>query len=222
MKNKHSKNCHYDNDSCMKYAHMQLGENSYAIIDAAEVSFMDELLERGANPDKDDIPLDEDSLYDVPFKIVYGGILYNHRMVDEERTIQLVNDMVNYSFVHIEADQATECRYMAIKLYPVLKTSSNFIPFAAVMKLPFSLNDNPCSITLTPLISPRAKENEQEKEWCMWEYMVNRPFILACRKEVAISGLADDFSNLESFIDVAGMMDAYRVADLVDVPDEKL
>lgn len=213
MNSGHSPSCRYKDTDCLKYALMQITEKFFALIDADEFAFCDELLELARKGEA--ITFDYDAQEDVPFKIVYGGILINTNIFDEEQAVKTVNEMVNYSYAYITREKATVCGYCAIRLYPEMKHSDNFIPFAACMNLPFGLNDRSSAITLTPLIcSPKKKG----KDTSAWEFMINRPFVLACRKEAQINGLTQE--NFEQMIDAELLREAYWSADLVDDVEE--
>lgn len=195
-------------EPCMKYAFMQLKDDFFALIDAEEYTFFDELLERGKSKETD-IAIDEDSIDNTAYKLVYGGVLINTHLMDVETAIKTIDKMLNYAFLYIEKEKATVCTYCAIEMFPTISKAENWIPFVALMKLPVSLQNQSCSITLTPAIS------EKEHEKCLWEYMVNRPFLLACRYEAVIEELTEE--NYKDYVDLDYMIEAYNKADLVEI-----
>jgi len=191
----------------MQYALMKLSDHFMALMDANELSFFDDLLERGQKEDTD-LQINESLIESEPYKIVYGALLVNCELMETEEAMNIAREMANYGFIYIKKEDAILSQYCTIEFFPELRKCNNLIPFAACMKLPLSLENKDFSITLTPVIG----------EKCIWEYMVNRPFLLACRGESVVKDLSYD--NFGEHINISTMLEAYNVADIVTNVDE--
>lgn len=196
-------------EKAMKYAYIDLTENHRALIDAEEMSFFDALLEKAKN--NPDIEIDEQSEENVSYKLVYGGLLVNERLTSTEEAIQTAMEMAGFHFAHITENAATLCRYKEIMFFENKKASEMGIPFAAIMKIPLDLNNSNCSVTLTPLFQGHNN---------MWEQMVNRPFLLACRLEEYITERENE--DFVSLINTELLQEAFDRAFIVEgVEDEE-
>lgn len=211
MNNNRYDRCKCEKDLLMQYAFMEIGE-IMAIVEAEEYSIFDELVEKAKSGK--DLPVDETTVNSTNYKIVYGSIIFRSECFTEKETIKIIQDMTNYNFIYIQENKATVCEYCDIKLYPQAeyRNSDTMIPFVALMKLPFSLNERSNSITLTPIIG------EKGKELTIFEYMINRPFILACRKEFIAENLTKE--NYEQYIDMKTLKKAYDLSDIITDMDE--
>lgn len=205
--NNHTENCSYC-DAAMKYAYMQLTEEAFALMDAEEMCFFDEILEKAKN--KADIAIDETSKEQVSYKLVYGGLLVNEKTIEKEEAVKIAKEMEGFSFAHIKGDVATICQYKEIMFFEKYGTNKMGIPFVAIMKLPEGLNERNCSITLTPLFE--GHDN-------MWEHMVNRPFLLACRLEEDFSGRENE--KLETLVNKEKLDEAFAKAFIVEGVEEE-
>lgn len=204
--NNHIGNCPYCG-TAMKYAYMELTDDFTALIDAEEMCFFDALLEKAK--ENIDIEIDETSEENASYKLVYGGMLVNEKITNVEEAAKLAKEMAGFAFAHIAEDVATICNYKEIVFFSNTKLDEMGIPFAAIMKLPFELNDKNCSITLTPLLE--GHDN-------MWEHMVNRPFLLACRLEEDIKGKK---KNLKTLVNTVKLQEAFSRAFIVEGVEEE-
>lgn len=213
MCNEHSKHCRHNDDDCIKYAFMEIAENKMILIDAEELAFLDDMLELAKKGE--DVPVDDTTIDSTKPKLVYGAVLVDaNKSEDTSEILDIVKQMEGYGFFHIAIEKATLCKYSKIKLFPELAVDSTFIPFAAVMQIPFSLENQVCAYTLTPLAKPK------DGDWCILDFLLNRPFLLACREEVIIDDLTPE--NFETYINKEDLMSAYHNADLVDETEEEL
>jgi len=194
--------------AALKYAYMKLTEDFTALIDAEEMCFFDALLEKAK--ENIDIEIDETSEENASYKLVYGGMLVNETTTPIEEAVVIAHDMVGFTFAHITEDMAITCKYKEIMFFTNNKPNQMGIPFVAIMKLPEELNDRNRSVTLTPMFSNH--EN-------MWEHMVNRPFLLACRLEEDITGRENEC--LESLINTDTLNEAFARAFIVEGVEEE-
>jgi len=200
-------NCTYC-DAAMKYAYMQLTENFFALMDAEEMCFFDALFEKAKN--KTETEFDETLEENVSYKLVYGGLLVNEKIMTKEEAIKVVKEMTGFSFAQIKEDTAITCQYKEIMLLENNEVDNMGIPFAAIMKLPEELNERNCSITLTPLFEHHDN---------MWERIVNRPFLLACRLEEDI--IKTETETLSTLIDKEKLNEAFARAFIVEGVEEE-
>lgn len=205
--NNHTETCPFC-DAAMKYAYMQLTEEYFALMDAEEMCFFDKLLEKAKSEEA--IEIDETSEEQVLYKLVYGGLLVNKKIMEKEEVLKIVKEMAGFPFAHIQEDHATICQYKEIMFYENHGANCMGIPFAAIMKLSEGLNDRNRSVTLTPLFEDHNN---------MWEQMVNRPFLLACRLEENITGRENE--KLETLVHKEKLHEAFARAFIVEGVEEE-
>lgn len=94
--------------------------------------------------------------------------------------------------------------YNDIQLFPELAydPDGSYIPFAALMKTKYQLQDMEYSITMFPLNAAMT----------VFESMMNRPFLLACRESRAVEGITEE--NWKEYLDMKLLENAYLEADL--------
>ena len=131
-----------------------------------------------------------------------GGVMYREDIDSGEVESYLES---NIGCALIDLDGESDCdliasQYEAIKLYKN-HAKGNWMPFVALMRTHHTLNDAEYSITMFPYTGNYV-----------WECMVNKVLLLACRKTVAIDGLNP--LNWEQYIDEELLMRTFSVADL--------
>lgn len=199
-KNIHSHDCRYKDDDMLLYAYLEI-HNQWCLLSANEVSVFDEYLEYAHNDDKN-INIDFDCNDKSPYQLVYGGVMYREDIDSGEVESYLES---NIGCALIDLDGESDCdliasQYEAIKLYKN-HAKGNWMPFVALMRTHHTLNDAEYSITMFPYTGNYV-----------WECMVNKVLLLACRKTVAIDGLNP--LNWEQYIDEELLMRTFSVADL--------
>lgn len=199
-KNIHSHDCRYKDDDMLLYAYLEI-HNQRCLLSTNEVSVFDEYLKYAHNDDKN-INIDFDRNDKSPYQLVYGGVMYREDIDSGEVESYLES---NIGCALIDLDGESDCdliasQYEAIKLYKN-HAKGNWMPFVALMRTHHTLNDAEYSITMFPYTGNYV-----------WECMVNKVLLLACRKTVAIDGLNP--LNWEQYIDEELLMRTFSVADL--------
>lgn len=205
----HSENCRYKDDDKLAYAYFAITDETRILIAASEIALFDEYLEYAKADDKN-IIIDHEQPDHEPFQIMYGGIMFDEEKVSVEKVMELANELKGYSLYDLEAEgKVNVSGYTDIVFYPEDANSKNFIPFAAFIQTPHRLIDTEAPKTLFPAFANYR---------FVWEKMVNRPFLFACRE----SFLADDCTveNWKEKIDKDRLMAAYNIADLVIYEDD--
>lgn len=199
-KNTHSHNCRYKDDDMLLYAYLEICDKR-CLLSANEISVFDDYLEYAHNDDKN-INIDFDRNDKSPYQLVYGGVMFPGNIDSGEIESYLEN---NKGCALIDLDSESNgnliaSQYEAIKLYKN-HDKGNWMPFVALMRTHHILDDAEYSVTMFPYTGKYV-----------WECMVNKILLLACRKTVAIDGL--DLLNWEQYIDEELLMRIFSVADL--------
>lgn len=196
----HSEDCYYKDEDALLYALMQVAEDKYILISANEVSVFDDYLEAAKDNDRG-IDIDLDTCDKEPYQLVYGSLLFHD--IDREKLIEYVNGLKNYALIDLDVEEfgkLTASAYADICLFEECGKRRGSIPFVALMQT--LCKENVCtSTTMFPCCNR-----------LVWENMVNRSFLLACRKFVKIDGLTLD--NWKSHIDMDVLDKAYQNAEL--------
>lgn len=196
--NGHSNGCRYQADDKLLYAKIEIDHKMY-LISAEEISLFDQYLEKAKNKDKD-VNIDLFQSDNLPFQIVYGGMMYNEGFT-LERIFELAEEMRGYAFLDLEEDKVNVSGYQNIVFYPEEAESENYIPFAALIQMPHRLENMGYSVTLFPYLGGNL----------ILESMMNRPFLLACRESFFIEG---DGESWKRNINKEKLMEVYQCADL--------
>ena len=202
MDNKHSIRCRYNNDSLMLYAYLELKEGVFSLISANEMARFEEFLEL-AHKEDESISIDMESNDTIPYKLVYGGLMIKKDITYEFAEASLKNSAGGaWIDVDSETNGNIKCSaYDAIKLYPEKAENEKWIPFVCLMKTHHVLHNEEVSVTMFPYTGG-----------LVWELIVNKPFLLACRETVEIEELNTD--NWEKYISEELLTKVYKVADL--------
>jgi hypothetical protein len=199
-KNIHSHDCRYKDDDMLLYAYLEI-HNQWCLLSANEVSVFDEYLEYAHNDDKN-INIDFDRNDKSPYQLVYGGVMYRED-IDSGKVESYLESNIGCALIDLDGESDCDLiasQYEAIKLYKN-HAKGNWMPFVALMRTHHTLNDAEYSITMFPYTGNYV-----------WECMVNKVLLLACRKTVAIDGLNP--LNWEQYIDEELLMRTFSVADL--------
>jgi len=205
----HSENCRYKDDDKLAYGYLAITDETMILIAASEIALFDEYLKYAKAEDKD-IVINHEQPDHEPFQIMYGGIMFDDEKVSVEEVMDLATKLKGYSLYDLEAEgKVNVSGYTDIAFYPEDAISKNFIPFAAFIQTQHRLNNTESPTTLFPALANYR---------FVWEKMVNRPFLFACRE----SFLADDCTveNWKEKIDKDRLMAAYNIADLVIYEDD--
>lgn len=202
----HSKICRHNEEDLLLYAYVNLIENKMFLISANEMAVFDNYLEFAKNNDKD-IYIDCKSNDNAPYQLVYGGMMY-HEKLDFETIQQCIMENKGNAMIDLDGEmgKVIASTYDDIRLYPD-KEENNFVPFVALMKTHHKLHDEETSVSMFPYTGG-----------IVWEDMVNKKFLFACRESVSIDNLSLD--NWETFINEELLMNAFAVADLL-IPKEE-
>lgn len=207
--------CPYHDDVKMTYALVSIS-NKRILISAGEDGLNDIYWEAAINDDKD-IEIDCDSCENEAYQLVYGALMFHD--IDKNDAMKAAESCKNAAMISIDGRQPshefgklTASVYDDICFYPELADELDHvtIPFVALMKT-LCLEKDYASTTLFP-----CYQNLK-----VWESMVNRDFLLSCRKFVKVEGLSID--NWKDHIDVESVYVAYRLAPIYtgsDIDDE--
>ena len=199
MKDSHI--CRYRDTDKLQYVLMEIMEGKEMLIAAEEFPLFDRYLDYANNEDKE-VVIDFNQPDREPYKLVYGGMLLNVG-VTYEKALEISSRLAGYALYDLEETRVNVSGYEAIEFYPEDALSENYIPFVALMKTCHKLQDMSRSITMFPAM----------EEYRVWEAMVNRPFVLACREAVLVEGVSVD--NWKRHIDRGKLMEVYQKADLI-------
>ncbi len=197
----HNKNCYYKDTDAMLYCLMQITENKEILIAASEILLFDTYLNLAKQYDKG-ICIDMDTCDSEAYQIVYGGLMYT----DDKEWSEIkkyAENLKGYALIDLSENpqNIVASVYDDIIFYPDKAKMGRFVPFAALMKTKFRYA-NESSITLFPCC-----------DRLVWENLVNRPFLLACRKFIQCpEGIT--VKNWKEYININEMQKAYNVADL--------
>jgi hypothetical protein len=179
------------------------------LISANECDLFYRYLEKAQNKDET-VNIDYEESENLPYQIIYGGLMFDIEKENLKDIVELTSKMKNVAFLTLEEHKASVSAYADIVLYLSEALSENFIPFAALMKTPYRLENMDHSVTMFSALEGHY----------VWESMANRPFLLACRKSILVHGLS--IENWKQHISFNEMIDAYKVADLFIDSDELL
>lgn len=196
----HSDGCRYNDDDTLMYAFMDIGKERMILISAYEYPYFDTYLEFAKNEDKD-VEIDYEQSDDLPYQIIYGGMMLGDK-VALAQAIEMAHDMNHCAFLDIEEEKVNVSGYQEIVFFQEDALQEYYIPFAALMQTPHTFENRKTSITLFPALANHF----------IWESMVNRPFVLACRESSPYYG---DVENWQDAISKDQLMKAYEVADKV-------
>lgn len=194
------------NDPAMLYALMEVTKERYVLISAQELAQFDEYLKAAHNNDQD-ITVDLESSDHEPFQLVYGALIY--RDISNEDLKKNIEDLKGCAMIDLNGNdfgQLIASSYTDICLFGEENKDNGSIPFVALMQTKNKEHDH-ISITMFPYYG-----------MMIWESMINRPFLLACRKFVKIDGLT--LSNWRHYIDKKILDEAYQNATFYTGPRE--
>lgn len=200
MENMHSKDCCYRDVAAVSYALMELPGYKEILISANEVSKFDEYLKLAHDDDKD-IFIDFETCDHEPYQLVYGALKFHG--IDKEHIIDYVYDSKERALIDLDGvdmKNLVASSYADICLFTDRMTRPESIPFVALMQTMCEEKDG-TSVTMFPCC-----------DMTVWENMVNRSFLLACRKFVSIDNLT--LENWKEHVDMNVLDDAYRLSGI--------
>lgn len=208
MKNKkcctHSKSCRYNEEDLLLYAALKFKNGGSFIISANESALYDRYLDYAHNKDEA-VTIDEESYEKQPLQLVYGGIMFPYKEININKIQSYLEKNKEVGFIDLDSEKdghVTASLFYDIKLFPDNEAATDgFVPFVALMKTHHTLHDEESSITMFPYCGR-----------LMWEDMVNRPFLFACRETASFDNLNRD--NWKDYIDEDLLMRVFKVADL--------
>lgn len=207
----HSEECSYKDNDALLYGILKMGEHAI-LVSAREMQVFHEYLEYAKNGDIE-ISVDMDAAENAPFSIVYGGIMLKNGMLENIR--ESIDDLKGCALLDLDRnkDDLAASRYEDIVLFPDYSKAGSFIPFAALMQTTHPFDSDDTSVTMFPLYQGNL----------VWECMVNKPFLLACRNKMTVKD-GTTVDNWKSQINMDKLLTAYSVADLYTGPvdDEKI
>lgn len=197
MDTKANINCQETN---LAYTIVDINDSTSILASAEEMINYNQYLKSAKNNDKN-IKIDFDTCDNVPYQIVYGSILYHNDNKDD--VIEYVNDLKELALINIDDEfgNITASTYDDILLFEEYSNRNESIPFVALIKT--ECKERPCApITLFPCCDRTVFEN-----------MINRKFLLACRKFVKIDNLSRD--NWTKFIDKNNLESVCKTAEIL-------
>lgn len=200
----HSEQCCYKDTDKLIYAFMQITNEEKVIVSATEMNFFEKYLDLAKNKDKG-VRVDMDTCDNPGHKhLVYGGMMFDSNKRSLEKLEDHIKQNSGCAMIELLEDETSliASSYNDIILYPEKSKSPNFIPFAALMDTDCKLDSEDYSITLFPYTGG-----------LIWEDMVNRSFLLACRKFIPCDD-SISLDNWKSLIDMEELISVYAVADL--------
>ena len=208
MKNKkccaHSKSCRYNEEDLLLYAALEFTNGRTSLISANESALYDRYLDYALNKDKD-VSIDLESHEKQPYQLVYGGLMFSREEINIIEIQSSLEQNKETAFIDLDSEKdghVTASLYYDIKLFPDNEAATDgFVPFVALMKTHHVLHDKESSITMFPYGAR-----------LVWEDMINRPFLLACRETASFDDLSRD--NWKDHIDEDLLMRVFKVADL--------
>lgn len=201
----HSEECIYSDDDALLYCILVFKEHEI-LISAREAGVFEQYLEYAKNND-DGLSIDMDAADNEPFSIVYGGLMMKEYKFDDIQ--KTVEDLKGYAFLDLDRekeDLAASC-YEDIAFFPEHRKFDNFIPFAALMRTTHPFDNDDVSVTMFPMNAGSP----------IWECMVNRPFLLACRKKITVND-GTTIDNWKEQINMDELIAACKIADLYTGP----
>lgn len=203
----HNHNCRHGDEDKLLYALMQITDTHKRLISAHELCFFDDYLESAKKEDAD-INIDLESCDSEPYQLVYGALMYHD--VEYDTVVENIVKNKDRALINVDREpygQLVASAYSDIQLYKDEAVTENFIPFVALMQTKCEEEEH-ISTTLFPYCAG-----------LVWENLVNREFLFACRKFVKIDNLTTD--NWKEHIDMNILREAYSVADLYTGEDEE-
>ena len=195
------KECMYHDNDALLYAVAKLGEHD-VILSARETEMYDEYLGYAKNGDKE-LSIDVDSAENEPYSIVYGGLMFADGTFDDIK--DTVESLKGNALLDLDRDKdelAASC-YDDIAFFPEHKRADNCIPFAALMHTTHPFDNEDVSVTMFPCYG----------NLYVWECMVNRKFLLACRKKVAVGENVTP-KNWKDQINKNELIGAYKISGI--------
>ena len=171
------------------------------IISVKESNVFEDYLNSANNNDAD-IHIAKESIKEQ-YQLVYGSIIYN---ADEELDKEYIESGVDKSLITLDVPKYGELDksyYAGIKMYDNQITIGEYakaVPFVALMQTTCKQDINP--ITMFHVL----------KDAKVWESMVNRRFLFACKKFVKIDGLTKE--NWKEHIDKNILIEAYALSTM--------
>lgn len=210
----HSESCRYNDEDLMLYAFLNLMDDKFFLVSANEISLFDKYFAYAKNDDKE-ISIDLESNEKRPYQLVYGGIMFRQEENDIHKIQKYLENNKGAALIDLDSESdghIIASSYDDIKIYPyktlIKVATDNFVPFVALMKTHHVLHDEEISITMFPYCGR-----------LVWEDMINKPFLFACRETVSFDNLNKD--NWEEYIDENLLLDVFKVADLY-IPKEEI
>ena len=162
-----------------------------------------------------------------PFPILSVMVVHDkdtHKMLsDFEKDVNGCDDD-GYEIISIDKNYkniiASSMHSLFIVKDPKYKKSNGFFPFAALIQTDKDINSMP---------GPTTFFFHESKYQTLWENMINRPLLFAARKKLLITNskmskeeVEDIVSRWQSLIVLPELIEAYQMADLVDVDENEL
>lgn len=192
-----------DNSPKFKYARRQLNKNHSCLISADEVAYFDKYLEAARNGDKD-ITIDLEKADEEAPIIIAGALLSNSVPLND--AVELAKKHVGCAMITIENTtkenfgKLTASAFLDIHFTPEF-SSDNRIPFWGLFETRETIRPD-SALTLFPATGG-----------LVWEDLVNRPYLLACRRII----LTESEPTVENWKDMVNFNDlrAFDEADFV-------
>lgn len=198
---KHIENCRYE-DNAPIYALMQFGPHRI-LIAASEVEYFNQQMQNVNGIKEFEGSLTYEEIESLPPTLVYGAIMTSATTKTED-VVKEVERLKECTLVSATENEIKVACYLDIELLMDCADEQNGrIPFAALMQIPDTIDAD--------------AETSQSyfacyKDLGVFESLLNRHFILACRRTDRKEDLTID--NWKEHIDYTALSNAFDVADL--------
>ena len=198
---KHNENCRYE-DNTPIYALMELGSHK-VLIAASEVEYFNQQMQNVNKIKAYEDSLTYEEIESLPFTLVYGAIMTSATTSTED-VVKEVERLKECTLVNVNENEIKAACYHDIELLMDYADEQNGkIPFAALMQIHDEIETD--AVTSESYFACY-------KNLGVLESMLNRYFILACRRTDKKEGLTKE--NWREQIDYTALSDAFEVADL--------
>ena len=192
----------------MYYARMELNENHSCLISANEIENFDKYLKLAREGDRN-ITIDLDTDEKCKPIIVAGKVLLQSTSRGNQ-TLKTIKASKNCALINIEEDfdenlahQIHASAYLDIILDKTHADNAGGVPFWALMQTLETFQDHR-PLTLFPCTGG-----------LVWEDLVNRPYLLACRRVIP-TGKTPTVRTWKKYIDTTDLS-AFHLAEFVNI-----
>lgn len=204
---KHNTNCRYE-DNTPIYALMELGAHR-VLIAASEVGYFNQQMQDVEGIKAYEEKLTYDEIENLLYTLVYGAVMTSATTKTED-VVKEVERLKDCTLVSVNENEIKAACYQDIELLMDYEDEQNGrIPFAALMQIHDNIDEDETT---------SQSYFACYKNLGVFESLLNRHFILACRRTDKKEGLTKE--NWRELIDYDALSKAFEVADLYTGPIE--